>query len=193
MIKSVIVAAMLAVAAPALAAADPAAVAAATALVQQIDVKGQIAAGMARAVADMRSGAAITRLLQPQPGFEDARKANPAKFDGVLKKIGALQANAAQKIVDAQTQAVVNAAIQSYATRYTAAELKALADFYRSPLGIAMTTKQPLVAQDIGAANSQIMGAKIQTSMQALGPQIETLLKQLQPTAAAAAPPARKP
>ena len=191
MIKSVIIAALVAVSAPALAAADPAAVAAATTLVQQLDIKGQIATGMGRAVADMRSGGAITRLLQPQPGFEQARAASPAKFDGVLKKVGALQANAAQKVVDAQTQAVVAAAVQSYATHYTAAELKALGDFYRSPLGIAMTAKQPLIAQDISNANAQIMGTKIQAAMQALGPQIEALLKQLQPAAPAAA--AKKP
>lgn len=184
MIKKFIIVALLAVAAPAIAAPDPAAIAAATALVNQLGIKAQIVDGMNRGIANMRSGAAISQMLSQQPGFDAARAKQPAKFDEVLKKIGVMQANAAQKVVNEQTTAVVNAAIQSYATHYTAAELKGLSDFYRSPLGIALSTKQPKVANDINNATSKFMGAKIQTAMQALGPQIETELKRLQPPAA---------
>lgn len=189
MIKPVLAAALLAIAAPAFAAPDAATVAAATALVQQLDVKGQITQGMSRAVADMRSGAAITRLLQPQPGFEQARAKDPAKFNTVLKRIGEMQADAAQKIVNANTQAVVDAAIQSYATNFTAAELKGLADFYRTPLGIAFAAKQPKVSAEISNASGRIMGSKIEAAMQQMAPQIEAQLRTLQPAQPAGAPP----
>jgi hypothetical protein len=183
MIRNLIIIGLLATATPVLAAADPAAVAAATALVQQLDVKGQVTAGMNQAIAGMRSGAAITQMLSQQPGFEQARAAQPAKFKEVLTRVGVMQANAAQKVVTAQTPAVVNAAIQAYAKHYTAAELKGLAEFYRSPLGIAMANKQPRVAADINQATQQIMGAKIQAAMTALGPQVDAELKKLQPAA----------
>ena len=189
MIKPVFAAALLAIAAPAFAAPDAASVAAATALVQQLDVKGQIVQGMSRAVADMRSGAAITRLLQPQPGFEQARAKDPAKFNAVLKKIGGMQADAAQKVVNANTQAVVDAAIQAYATNFTAAELKGLSDFYRTPLGMAFAAKQPKVSAEISDASSRIMGAKIQAAMQQISPQVEAQLRTLQPAQPAGAPP----
>lgn len=180
MIKKFIIVALLATAAPSFA-ADAASTAAATALVEQLGIKAQISEGMNRGVANMRSGAAITAMLSQQPGFEAARAKQPAKFDEVLKKIGAMQANAAQKVVAEQMPAVVNAAIQSYATNYTVAELKGLSEFYRSPLGVALSTKQPKVAADINAATGRLMGAKIQASMQALGPQIDAELKRLQP------------
>jgi hypothetical protein len=191
MIKKFIIVALLATATPVLA-ADPAATAAATALVEQLGIKAQIADGMNRGIANMRSGAAITQLLSQQPGFDAARAKQPAKFDEVLKKIGVMQANAAQKVVNEQLPAVVSAAIQSYATNYTVAELKGLSDFYRSPLGIALQTKQPKVAADINAATGRLMGAKIQAAMQALGPQIDTELKRLQPPAAAGGLPPKK-
>lgn len=183
MIRNLIVIGLLATATPVFAAADPAAVTAATALVQQLDIKGQVTAGMNQAIAGMRSGAAITQMLSQQPGFEQARAAQPEKFKAVLKRIGLMQAEAAQRVVTANTSAVVNAAIQSYANNYTAAELKALADFYRSPMGIAMSTKQPRVAAEINQATQQIMGAKIQAAMQALGPKVDAELKTLQPAA----------
>jgi len=185
MIRKLIVLGLLVTATPVLAAADPAAVAAATALVQQLDVKGQVTSGMNQVIAGMRSGDAITQMLSQQPGFEQARAAQPAKFKEVLGRIGVMQATAAQKVVTAQTPAVVNAAIQAYAKNYTAAELKGLADFYRSPLGIAMATKQPRVANEINQATQTIMGAKIQSAMEAIRPQVDAELKKLQPTAAA--------
>lgn len=190
MIRNLIIIGLLATATPVLASADPAAVTAATALVQQLDVKGQITASANQSIAGMRSGAAITQMLSQQPGFEQARAANPAKFKEVLGRVGVMQANAAQKVVTAQTPAVVNAAIQAYAKNFTAAELKGLSEFYRSPLGIAMQTKQPRVMAEINQATNQLMGAKIGAAMQALGPQIDAELKKLQP--AAAAPPKKK-
>lgn len=171
---------------PVLAAAPtPATVAAATTLVTQLNVRGQISQGMQQLVATMRSGAAMAQMFQNQPGFAVARSKQPAKFDEVLKKVGAMQAAAADKVVKEQTNAVVNAAIQSYARNYTAAELTALGSFYRSPLGIAMNTKQPLVVQEINVATQQLIGAKIQAAMQALGPQVQVELQRLQPSAAA--------
>lgn len=174
-------------AAPALAAPDPAALAAARALVAQIDVKGQVTKGMLAIVADMRSGGNITRLLSTQQGFAMARSKQPQKFDDVLKKVGGLQAGAAEKIVLANVGAVADAAVDSYATHYTAAEIKALAEFYKSPLGVTMARKQPLIVADINRATGQIMGAKMQAAMESVKPQIAAELKRLQP------PPAAKP
>lgn len=180
------VAAMLA--GPALAAPDPAAVAAARVLAQQTDVRGQVSSGMARLIADMRSGNAVTRLLATQPGFAMARSRNPAKFEEVLKRVGALQAGVAEKVVAQQLPAVVEATVQSYATHYTAAELRQLAEFYRSPLGKALSAKQPRVMGDINRATAELIAQRIQASMKNIQPQVEAELKRLQP-----APPPAKP
>ena len=68
-----------------------------------------------------------------------------------------------------------------------AAELRALADFYRSPTGQALMKKQPLVVRDINRATGELMGARVQTAMKSIQPQIEAELKRLQ-----APPPAGK-
>ena len=180
---------LLTAAAPAAAAPDAATLAAARDLVTQLDVRGQIVGSMMRGVAEMRSGAVVTRMLESQPGFAMARSKQPAKFDEVLKKIGGMQAAATEKVVTAQAPAVTQAAVQAYAANYTAAELRQLSAFYKSPLGQALITKQPLIAAQVNTAQGQLMGVQIQQAMQALGPQIQAELKRLAPPPPAAAKP----
>lgn len=183
-----LIAAVVAAAQPAAKPADPATVQAATALVQQLDIRGQITRQMTQTVAVMRSGAAIRSMLAQQPGFVQAYQANKAKFDPVLQKAGGIQADIAQKVVNENTGAVVNAAIQSYARNFTAAELNGLLNFYRSPLGQAVNAKQPRVANEIGQATNRLIATKIDAAMQANASRINAALQPLN----SAPPPAKK-
>lgn len=187
LLAAVVVAATTA--APAPRAVDPAALTAANALVQQLDVRGQITTSMARNVELMRSGVALRAMLAQQPGFVPAYRANRAKFDPVLKKAGGIQAGVAEKVIQQNINGVVAAAAQAYARNYSAAELKALSDFYRTPLGTALRDRQPRVTAEIGQATGQIMGAKVDAAMQAASPQISAALAPLNSAPAGAAPP----
>jgi hypothetical protein len=158
---------------------DPAALAAATQLVQQLDIRGQVGRTMAQNVAMMRSGVALRSMLAQQPGFIPAYQANKAKFDPALKKAGAIQAEVAEKIIRENTGAVVTEAARAYARNYTAAELKGLSDFYRSPLGQALAQRQAKVSAEIGQATARIIGAKIDAGMQAAAPRLQAALAPL--------------
>ena len=174
-------AAVVVAAAPVAAASpvDPAALVAANALVKQLDVRSQLDRVMAQNVAAMRSGMAMRAQLAQQPGFLQAYQANKAKFDPVLQKAGAIQAEVAQKVIDANINAVVNASARAYARNYSAAELKGLADFYRSPLGRALYSRQGKVTAEIGQASAQIIGGKLDAAMQASAPRLKAALAPL--------------
>ncbi|GGE21485.1 hypothetical protein GCM10011529_30160 [Polymorphobacter glacialis] len=184
---SFIVAAVAAVAQPAAKPVDPAALAAATALVQQLDVRGQISRGMAQNVQAMKSGVALRAMLAQQPGFAQAYQANRAKFDPVLQKAGGIQAEIAQKVINDNINAVVAESARAYARNYTAAELKGLSDFYRSPLGQTFQRSQPQVSAEIGAATGRAIGSKLDAAMQANSARLQTALAPLN-----AAPPPKK-
>lgn len=177
LVTAVVMAASPAAAAPPV---DPATMAAATALVKQLDVRGQLGKVMAQNVAAMRSGYAMRALLaQQQPGFVQAYQANKAKFDPALQKAGVIQAEVAQKVIAANLDAVVTEAARAYARSYTTAELKGLADFYRTPLGKALYTRQGKVTAEMGRASAQIIGGKLDAAMKANAPRLKAALAPL--------------
>lgn len=172
--------ALLLVATPALAAADAASIAAATALVEQLQLKQRLTAQFDADVKQMRSGALIQAQIGQSPGFEQARAAQPQRFADTFKRIGAMQANSAQKVFTANIPAVVDAAIKVYADVYTADELKGLTDFARTPLGAAYFTKQGRVDAGTQQAMMKILGPKMQAANKAIEPQIKAELSKLQ-------------
>lgn len=168
---------------------DPAALAAATALVQQLDVGGMVVRMMQRPLPAMRSGVALRSQLAAQPGFVAAYNANKARFDAALAKAGAIQAEVAEKVIRDNAGQIAPAAAQAYARNFSAAELKALGDFYRSPLGQALKQRGPRVDAEITMATGRLMGAKMATAMQANGKRIESALAPLSNRPATPAPP----
>lgn len=181
--------------APQAAAVDPAALTAARALVQQLNIPTQLQKTMAQNLQMMRSGVMIRSMLAQQPGFVPAYQANKAKFDPVLQKAGGIQAEVAEKVMRDSAPAVIDAAVKIYASNYSAAELKGLSDFYRTPLGLALAQRDGKVKAEIAQASGQVMGSKVDTAMQANAARITAALEPLKAIAAAsppAAPPAKK-
>ena len=146
---------------------DPATLQSAAAVVAQLGVKAKLQAQMTNSVRQMKSGTVLRAMLAQQPGFVPAYQANKAKFDTVLTKAGAIQAEIAQGVINQNLNAVVNAATQAYARQFTKAELDGMLAFYRSPAGQAVLKKEPAVAAAIGNATGQLIGAKIDAAMQA--------------------------
>ena len=177
-----------AAAAPAAAPVNAASMAAATALVQQLDVRGQISRSMAQNITAMKSGVAMRSMLAQQPGFVQAYQANRARFDPALQKAGGIQAEIAQKVVSENIGAVVTEAARAYAATYTLAELQGLSNFYRTPLGQALFQKQGRVTAEIGAATAKIIGGKLDAAMQANSARLKAALAPLE----SAPPPAKK-
>ena len=171
---------------PAPARIDPAAVQAAAALVAQLGIRAELQRQMSSTVTQMRSGAVIRAMLAQQPGFIPAYQANKAKFDPVLAKAGAIQADIAQGVINQNLSAVVSDATNAYARQFTLAELNGLVAFYRSPLGVALQKKQPLVANQIAQSSATRIGQKIDAAMQANQGKLRDALAALNSTPAAA-------
>jgi uncharacterized protein len=188
LITAVVVAAQAGGTAPAAAPVDAARLAAATQLVQQLGIRTQIERSMAENIAAMKSGVAVRAMLAQQPGFVQAYQANRAKFDPALQKAGGIQAEIAQKAVAANIGAVVNEAAKSYARAFSLAELQGLSNFYRTPLGQALYTRQPRVNAEIAEATARIIGSKIEAGMKANASRFEAALAPLN----GAPPPAKK-
>lgn len=159
--------------------ADPATLQSAAAVVAQLGVKAKLQAQMTGTVAQMKSGVVIRSMLAQQPGFVPAYQANKAKFDGVMAKAGAIQAEIAQNVINQNLNGVVNAATQAYARQYSKAELDAILAFYRSPAGQAVLRKEPAVAAAIGQATGQLIGARIDAAMQANAKRLTDVLAPL--------------
>ncbi len=189
------VVAAAAAAAPAAPPVDPQALAAATVLVQQLDVRGQVNREAQQTIAAMRAGVVIRSSLAQQPGFIPVYRAHQAEFDAAFKKAGAIQANVADKVFRDNTDTVVKAAATAYARAFSAAELKQIGEFYKTPLGQAMSQKLPRVQAETSAANNQIIGEKLAVAMQSAAPQMRAALAPLQAIAnqsSAPPPPAKK-
>lgn len=174
---------------PAAAPVDPAAMQAAAAVVAQLNLKAQLQQQMAGTVAQMKTGAVLRAMLAQQPGFIPAYQANRAKFDPVLAKAGAIQAEIAQGVINQQLPAVLNAATAAYARQFSVAELKGLAAFYASPTGQALLKKQPAVGAAIAQATGQLVGARIDAAMNA---NAKRLAAALAPLNSGASPPPAK-
>lgn len=166
-------------AAPAQRPIDPAALAAANALVAQLDVRGQVQKSMAQTVQVMRTGAAMRAMLAQQPGFVAAYQANRARFDPALAKAGVIQAGIAEKVIRNNSAGVVAEAARAYARNYSAAELGQLANFYRTPLGVALYQRQGRVSAEIGQATARLIGSKVDAGMKAAAPQLQAALAPL--------------
>ncbi|WP_426169756.1 DUF2059 domain-containing protein [Sandarakinorhabdus sp. DWP1-3-1] len=176
---------------PAAAPADPARLAAARTLVQQLQIGPQLQKMLAQNVQVMRSGVAMRALLSQQPGFVPAYQANKAKFDPILQKAGGIQADIADNVMRDNASAVVDAAVRSYAANYTLAELQGLSAFYKTPLGQSFFAKDGRVRAEINESGNKIMGAKLQTAMQANASRISAALAPLK-TIAGPKPAAKK-
>ena len=174
MIIPLLTAAVVAAASP-VAVPDPATIAAARALVQQLDIQGQVNRSLAQNVEQMRSGVALRAMLAQQTGFAQAYSANRARFDAALKSAGAIQARVAEKVIRENAEMAVTA----YARNYSAAEIEGLSAFFKTPLGAALNTRQPRVTADIGAGSTRLIGDKIDAGMKAAAPQLQAALAPL--------------
>ncbi len=158
---------------------DPAALAAATALVKQLDLRSALARQTSQMLQAMKSGVAIRANLAQQPGFVEAYQANRTKFDSVLKNVGGIQAEIAEKVIRDNSEAVIAEAARAYARNYSAAELKGLGDFYRTPLGQSLRAHEAQVTGEVSQATARLIGARIQAGMQANAKRLSAALAPL--------------
>ena len=176
---ALVAAATVAAAPPARPPVDPAALAAANALVQQLNVKADVLAGLRQQTVAMRAGTTLRAMFANQPGFAAEYRAGQAKFDAAFKQAGAIQADAAEKIITDNAGTIVPTAAAAYARNFTAAELRDLAAFYKTSLGLSLYRKGARVNAEILGLTARALGPKMAAAMEASAPRMNAILAPL--------------
>ncbi len=163
------------------AAVSPQRLALAKQLVALLDVKGQMLQPMRRMQEQMRSGAAVSQQLDASPRTRLERSKNPAKWDAVTKRIGAIQAEAIQRILDDMAPKVEAHAIASHARHFTESELRGLIEFYGTPLGKRLAENSSVIALESVAFVQSTVAPRVAQEMKSIQPQVQVELNRLTP------------
>jgi hypothetical protein len=160
------------------------AIAAARALVATMDMRKNTDANVDATIASMRDGSALSRMLDSNPAIKMERAKNPSAWEAALKRLGQRQADLAGPALRDTLSLAEERAVESYAIHFTVADLKALTDFYKSPLGIRYKTNLPLVTRETSAWLQQENAKRMLGVMQALQPDLKRELEPLLPKSA---------
>jgi hypothetical protein len=133
----------------------------------------------------MRNGDAVRAMLSQNPAFRQEAAKNQPAFNATLARMGAMQADALGPIQREMLTASRAAATDAYATRFTAAELDAIAAFYRSPAGAKLLAQQPAINQEVAKAMQTKFGPRIQAAEKSVGPKMQAELSKIAPKAPA--------
>lgn len=161
---------------------DPAAEAAARELFEASDIRNTMNESNQRTLAQMRSGAAMSAMIDQNPQIKMKRATNPQAWDAALARLGAKQAAIMEKVlVDLQPE-VEQRTIQLYAQTFSVADLKAITAFYRSPLGRRMIGKMPAVMSQTMSWIQTELPKRVGPAMAEMQPEIQRELAPLMST-----------
>lgn len=160
--------------------------AAATAVVNLTNPPARAQAQLDAQLKAMRNGDAIRAMLGQNPRFKQEQAKNQPAFNASLARIGAIQADAIGPIQREMMTASRAALIEGYAREFTAAELNAIAAFYKSPAGAKLLARQPAIGQEVNRQMQQRFAPRLQAAEKAAGPKIEAELRKLFPQQAPA-------
>lgn len=166
---------------PAVAQAPATATAEATALVDLMNPPAQAKAGLDSQVAAIREGQMIRAMLSQNPQFRTEAAKNQPALNGAMGRIGAAQAKSLGPIFAEMQAASRRYAIDAYARAFTAAELKSIVAFYRTPAGAKLLKQQQQVMAGISKQVQSQYGPRMEAAQKALAPTIEAELKKLFP------------
>ncbi|PZU07096.1 DUF2059 domain-containing protein [Sphingomonas sp.] len=161
---------------------DPAAEAAARDLFEASNVRAVMLAGNEKTLSLMRSGAALSAFVDQNSQMRMKRATNPQAWDAALARLGTKQAAIMAKIVTEMQPEVEARTIRLYAQSFSVADLKAIAAFYRTPLGKRMNEKMPEVLAQTTAWVQAEIPKRIAPAMAELQPEIQRELTPLMST-----------
>jgi uncharacterized protein len=167
------------------AAAPAPARAAAIEVLKAINFDATLQREMAQAIELSRSAAVLSRQIDSNPAMRMQRSKNPKAWDAALKRIGAKEAREVEAVLQELVPQYRERMIASYAGRFSVDELRKLAAFYQSPLGVKVATVMPQIAQDNAQWFQRQRLEKLAPRMKALRPELEGEIKALLPKPAA--------
>jgi hypothetical protein len=163
-------------------AVDPAALAAARELFDASDIRNTMRESNQKTLAQMRSGAALSAMIDQNPQVKMKRATNPQAWDAALARLGAKQAAIMEKVLTDIQPDVEERTVQLYARTFSAADLKGITAFYRSPLGRRMIAKMPVVMSDTMSWVQSELPKRVGPAMAEFQPEIQRELAPLMST-----------
>ena len=160
---------------------DPAAKAAAEELLTLISFEKSMMTGTQASLAVMRSGAMMGRQLDANSQLRLERAKNPQAWDKALRRIGALQADAAEAEAKAAMPDIKAMAVDAYARKFTAADLRGFIALYQTPIGKTLLDGLPQVVGNVMAFAQGMLSQRMAPRMRALQPAIQAELAPLLP------------
>jgi hypothetical protein len=175
----------LAVSAPALAqtAAEPsaAAIASATAMIEAISPQAREQASLETQLANIRRGALVLRQIRNNVRVQKAATDNKVALEAMLARAGALQADALAPIFRQRADAIREATIRSYATRFTITALNAVTAFYKSGPGAKLLSSQPGIAAQVNRDVNARFAPNVKAAQDTVAPQVADEVKKMFP------------
>ncbi len=187
------------IAAPAMAqipsAPSDAAIGSATAMVEAISPAAREKTAFDAQMANIRRGALLAQMIGNNPRVREAAQKDKAAVEAMLGRAGALQADALAPIFAQRVAAIRQGNIQAFASRFTIAELNAIAAFYKSGAGAKLLTAQPTIAAEVTRTVNAQYAPNVEAAQKAIAPRVEAEIKTMfpdQPAAPAPAPAAKR-
>jgi hypothetical protein len=161
---------------------SPEAQAAARELFDASDIRKTMQESNQKTLAQMRSGAALSAMIDQNPQIKMRRATNPQAWDAALARLGTKQAAIMEKVLTELQPDAEQRTIRLYAETFSVADMKAITAFYHSPLGRRMIEKMPIViSQTMGWIQSELP-KRVGPAMAELQPEIQRELTPLMST-----------
>jgi hypothetical protein len=161
---------------------DPAAEAAARELFNASDIRNTMRDSNQKTLAQMRSGAALSAMIDQNPQVKMKRATNPQAWDAALARLGTKQAAIMEKVLADLQPEVEERTVQLYARTFSVADLKGITAFYHSPLGRRMIAQMPAVMSDTMSWVQSELPKRVGPAMAEFQPEVQRELAPLMST-----------
>lgn len=157
---------------------------AATALVDTMMPSAAAKAQLDQQLKQMRSGAGVRAMLSSNPRLKAELAKNSPAVEAGLARMGAMQADSIGPILREMQASARAEQIASFARNFTAEELAEITAFYKTPAGAKFLARQAAVSAEVGRANAQKFGPRMQAAEKAVAPKLDAELRKLFPNIA---------
>jgi hypothetical protein len=125
--------------------------------------------------AETKAAQELVRLITPKPAYDDMLRqlTNNLIATSMAPAAGA-PADMNERIIKAMTEAMpyedmMTWTAEVYAKRFTAAELKELSKFYRTPLGAKVAKSLPEIMGEVGRKTGEILAKRLPAALDRAG------------------------
>lgn len=161
--------------------ATPASIRVATTLVDLTNPPEIATAQVDSQLKQMRAGVAVRAILSQNPQLKMELAKNQPAVNAGIERVGAAQAETMEPILRDMQKAGREASIDAYARTFTADELNAILEFYRTPHGAKLMKQQRVMATEVGKNVQGQFATRLQTADKSISARLQEELPKMFP------------